>query len=541
MIRASRISRHIAFKLNTKLDKYSVCRDAVVKDTEFDLCVIGGGSGGISCANKSYELGLKVVVLDFVSPSAHGSTWGVGGTCLNVGCIPKKLYHQAAILEQNLDLYKSYGFEVEKRSLNWNTLTANIQQYVKMSSFEIKSEMVNNNIKYLNCLGLMKDPHHIYYTPDLEQAEFIQRNNIVKDPERVGIIKSKFTVVAVGGRPVVLSEEEVPGARHMITSDDIFNLKKPPGKTLILGGGYIAIECGGFLQKLGNPTSLLVRSEILRGFDRGVVGYLRNHLVNSGLDVREGARLNSIEEDKDGGFSVVIEDTKTGEHSTEHFDTVVSAVSRRPATSLMNLERVGVKLSKDSKKIIGGFHKQREQTSVDSVFAIGDVLEDTPELTPVAIKMGMRLSHKIKDLVEGKPAKEDPVFIDFYPTTIFSYPEYSMCGMSEEAAKKEFGEESVRVFHLLATPLEFRIVEENTMKSYYKVVCRAGDGLVLGMHYLGVNAGEIMQGFYIAMRKGVTIEDLKESIGIHPTAAEQFVYTTMEKLDDEEITEEGSC
>lgn len=505
---ASAIRRSISF--TGTIDRYAACKDKKITDKLYDVAVIGGGSGGISCANQAAKLGLDVAIFDFVDPSPHGSHWGLGGTCVNVGCIPKKLFHHAAYLREQLMMAQDYGFKFDgaKVPFDWKSLTSNVQSHILRSNYELNLGLADNNVNYINCLASLSNANEIVYSPDKDQIEHFTQTQTIKDTEKAGKLKAKYIVVAVGGRPKVLTEDEMPGAQYVITSDDIFNMKTEPGKTLMLGAGYIAIECGTFLHLLGYPTTIIARSTMLRAFDSEVVNYLRQSMQKMDFDLREGTMLKTIKKTADGRLEAEIASSSTKEVlSREVFDTIAAAITRYPVTQLLNLKQVGVDSHTDSRKILGGSNGEPDLTTVDTIYAIGDVLEGAPELTPTAIKNGVAVANKIFKKLNGqKITAKDSVNFTCYPTTVFSYPEYSTVGLSEADAIKKFGKDKVNVYHLQSTPLEEELIsrtfpkdDENELKikSYFKVVSLAESEEILGLHYLGLHAGEVMQGFAV--------------------------------------------
>lgn len=492
------------------VDRYKRCADRSLTDGVFDVAVVGGGSGGISCANQAAMLGLRVAVFDYVEPSPHGSHWGLGGTCVNVGCIPKKLFHQAAFLREQLAMAEDYGFKLEGHRVpfDWKSLTSNVQSHIMKSNYEMNIGLAQNGIEYVNCMATLGGPNEIVFSPDKEQIVHFAENQKIKDEGKAARLKAKYIVISVGGRPKILTEEEMPGAQHVITSDDIFNMKKEPGKTLMLGAGYIAVECGTFLHLLGYPTTIIARSTMLRAFDAGVVEYLRRHMHKAGFDLREGTMLNSIKKTADGRLEAEIINSLTRQvTSREVFDTVVAAITRYPLTKHLNLSNLGIVTHSQSRKIVGGNQGEPDLTAVPSIYAIGDVLEGAPELTPTAIKSGVSVAKKIaKKLQSELVTKFDSVNFTCYPTTVFSYPELSTVGLSESEAIAKHGKDRVSVYHLQSTPLEEELVSrpfpndadsEMKIKSYFKIVSLTDTDQIIGLHYLGLHAGEVMQGFAV--------------------------------------------
>ena len=262
---------------------------------------MGGGSGGISCALAASKKGLSVIVFDYVEPSAQKSSWGLGGTCLNVGCIPKKLMHSAALQIEAIHQMEAFGIEGEYRGVSWERLRDNIQNYIKGMNFGYKGSL-NQECTYANqmvrFLGREEESGRI-------RLEYSGSKEGLEVEEKKGEVTADYVVVAVGGRPNYLKEDICQNARqYAITSDDLFSLDKPPGKTLVVGGGYIAVESAGLLAGLGFQVDIMTRSLFLRSFDRQVVGYILDSLSGSQVEVMAGYLPYQIDKQTDGGLLV---------------------------------------------------------------------------------------------------------------------------------------------------------------------------------------------------------------------------------------------
>ncbi|XP_003377568.1 thioredoxin reductase 1, cytoplasmic [Trichinella spiralis] len=430
---------------------------------QFDLVVIGGGSGGLACAKEAATFGKKVAILDYVKPSVHGTSWGLGGTCVNVGCIPKKLMHESALIGQAIRDAKSFGWDVAAES----KVSVNVQKHIRSLNWGYRVQMNQNSVTYLNAYGSFVDANTI--------------KAVDKANKEVRIITSKDIVIATGLRP---KYPEIEGAEEGISSDDIFSLPRPPSKTLVVGGN-VGLECAGFLSGLGYPVTLMVRSIPLRGFDQ-----------------------------------VEWED-EVGKSNSDLFDTVLWAIGREPRLSDLNLDAVGVKCDSKSGRILVN---EKDQTTVSNIYAIGDIQHGRAELTPVAIKAGKLLARRLYS------DSQLLMNYDNIPTTVFTPVEYSCVGLSEELAVEKFGANEIEVYHASFKPLEFIPPQRVRERCYLKVICTQTEPQhVLGLHYIGPNAGEIMQGFSVSLRCKLTIPELLNSIGIHPTCAEEFVKLNITK------------
>jgi thioredoxin/glutathione reductase (selenoprotein) len=472
-----------------------------ILDYDYDLVVIGGGSGGLACSMEAAKFGKKVCVLDYVKPSPQGTTWGIGGTCVNVGCIPKKLMHQSSIIGEILHKDAGvYGWNVSNSKFEWTHLVDSINNYVKSLNFKYKVDLRDKKVKYENFLGSFVDKHTI------------ELSNPKKGTK---ILKAKHIVISVGGRPKQLT---CPGGELAITSDDIFWRKTPPGKTLVVGASYVALECAGFLRGMGYDVTVMVRSILLRGFDQDIANKIGEFMEEeSKISFIRGCVPLSITK-LDGGKLQVKWKGSDGLVQEGVFDTVLNATGRYPDVEKLQLENAGVLLNDRTGKIL----VNQEQTSTPNIFALGDVI-DAPELTPVAIKAGRLLARRLY--------AQDNIYMDYEKicTAVFTPLEYGCCGLSEEASIEKLGAENVEVYHQNFAPLEWSLSHERIAaeKCYCKVVCdKSHNQHVVGFHYLGPNAGEVTQAIGLAMKLGFTYDEISSLVGIHPTTAE--VFTTLE-------------
>ncbi|XP_074863880.1 thioredoxin reductase 1, cytoplasmic [Carettochelys insculpta] len=492
--------------------------DHVQDSYDYDLIVIGGGSGGLAASKEAASYGKKVLVLDYVMPTPLGTKWGLGGTCVNVGCIPKKLMHQAALLGQALQDSRKFGWQFEEKvKHSWGTMTEAVQNYIGSLNWGYRVSLREKKVTYENAYGEFVGLHTIKAT-----------NN--KGKEKL-YTAEKF-LIATGERPRYLG---IPGDKeYCISSDDLFSLPYCPGKTLVVGASYVALECAGFLAGLGLDVTVMVRSILLRGFDQEMANKIGEHMEEHGVKFIKQfvpIKVEQIEKGTPGKLKVIAQSTDGREMIEGEYNTVLLAVGRDACTRTIGLEKVGVKINERSGKIPVS---DEEQTNVPYIYAIGDVLEGKLELTPVAIQAGKLLARR---LYAGAALKCDYVNV---PTTVFTPLEYGACGFSEEAALEKFGEENIEVYHSYFWPLEWTVPSRDNNKCYAKIICNIQDNeRVIGFHVLGPNAGEVTQGFSAAIKCGLTKEQLDNTIGIHPVCAEIFTTLSVTKRSGGNILQSG--
>src|SRR3990167_4739666 len=349
----------------------------------WDLFVIGAGSGGLSAAKGAVDLGAKVAIADYVKPSVQGTTWGIGGTCVNVGCIPKKLLHFAALSGGLKRDMAEAGWEIDPNAKhNWGKMMQNVNNHVKSLNWGYRQMLRGSGIKHFSMLAKLIDAH----TVELDDG----KGKIIQET-------ADKIVIAVGGRPTYL---DVPGSReYCISSDDLFWLQEPTKKTLMIGAGYIAMECAGFLHALGNETSLMVRSTPLRNFDQDMVKRVVQAMTDEGIKFIQNSTPTRFEKSPENEQQVRVFWNQDGLEQFEDYDTVMQAIGRYADTKLLNLDAVGVQ-HKEGKIIV-----KDNQTTVDNIYAIGDVCYGSPELTPVAIREAELL---LARLYQGSTESLDP-------------------------------------------------------------------------------------------------------------------------------------
>ena len=441
---------------------------------DFDLYVIGAGSGGVRAARFAAGFGAKVAVAE----SRY-----LGGTCVNVGCVPKKLLVYGAHFSEEFEQASGFGWSLGEANFDWATLIANKDREINRLNGIYRNLLVNSGVTLHEGHAKIVDPHTVEVNGERHSAKNI--------------------LIATGGWPQI---PQIPGHEHAISSNQAFFLKALPKRVLVVGGGYIAVEFAGIFHGLGAETSLLYRGDLfLRGFDGAVRKHLQEELSKRGMDLQFNADIERIDKQADGSLNVTLKDGRT-----LHTDCVFYATGRRPMLDNLGLENTAVKL--DDK----GFVEVNElyQTAEPSVLAIGDVIGRV-QLTPVALAEGMAVARRL-----FKPEQYRAVDYRMIPTAVFSLPNIGTVGLTEEQAR-EAGHE-VQIFESRFRPMKLTLTDcqERTLM---KLVVDARTDKVLGCHMVGPDAGEIVQGLAIALKAGATKRDFDETIGVHPTAAEEFV------------------
>jgi len=402
------------------------------------------------------------------------------------------------------------GWKTDKKKPehDWEEMINRINDYIRSLNFGYRKTLMADNVDYYNKLASMKSKHEIELKGKDGSIEIVTADNIL---------------IATGGRPSFPTD--IPNIKEVaISSDDIFWMRKRPGKTLVVGASYIGLECAGFLHGLGIDVTVMVRSIFLRGFDQQLANKIGDHMEKIGIKIIRTSVPTKVTKKDEGDWKTVeyktIAEDKSETINSEDFETILIAVGRSADTHLINLKEVGVKTAKNGKIIAG----EDDRTSVDNIYAIGDVVEGRLELTPTAIMAGkllaLRLFAKSTILTNYR----------YVPTTVFTPLEYGCCGYSEEAAIEKFGADNIVCYGSQFKPLEWEVNEHKSDDCYAKLVVHKNHpdmpNKIIGFHFLGPEAGEVTQGFAVAVKKGITKEDMDLSVGIHPTRAEEFTILT---------------
>ena len=455
---------------------------------DFDLFVIGGGSGGVRAARMAAQRGARVALAEVLG------TDGLGGTCVNVGCIPKKLYSYAAHYGEAFEESHGFGWEGEKPLLNWGTLKANRAREISRLNGVYSNLLSGSGVTVLNGFARLDGEHAITLaTLHADGSPGHQH------------FTAKNILLATGATPFV---PHFQGREHVITSNEIFDLEPFPKRLLVVGGGYIACEFASIFNGLGSTVTQLYRGEqVLRGFDDEIRHFVAQEMVKSGVDLRLNAGVVDLQKTADGlrveceGGSVVMA------------DAVLYATGRVPNVNGLGLDTLGVVQGPLGEVVVNAQY----QTNVPHIYAVGD-LTSRVQLTPVALGEAMVVVDQLFGPAAGKAARD--MSYEFIPTAVFTHPNIGTVGYSEEKAREKFG--AITVFRS-----EFRALRHtlsgSSERALMKLIVDTASDRVVGLHMVGPDAGEIVQGFAVAMKAGATKAVFDSTIGIHPTAAEEFV------------------
>ncbi|HVR20390.1 MAG TPA: glutathione-disulfide reductase [Polyangiaceae bacterium] len=441
---------------------------------ELDFLVIGGGSGGLAAARRAAQHGARTALVE---------GGALGGTCVNVGCVPKKLSWHAAGIAELLHDAGDWGFDLEVRGFDWGRFRRARDAYVERLRGIYAKNLAGDGVERVD-----------------GWARFVDARTVDVGGRR---LTAPHVLVATGGRPRVL---DVPGVELGITSDGFFELERLPKRVVIVGGGYVAVELGGVFLAFGSEVTFAERGpELLRRFDPMLGGSLGEEMTKAGATILKGFEVERVER---VGDDLVL---AARDGRTARGDLLLWAVGRVPATRGFGLEELGVVLDAHGHVEVDTF----QNTSVPGVYAIGDVT-GLAELTPVAIAAGRHLADR---LFGGKPdARLD---YDDIPSVVFSHPPIGIVGLSEPDARKRFGN-AVKVYETRFTSLYHGVTRRKTA-TRMKLVVTGPEERVVGIHVIGLGADELIQGFAVALKIGATKADLDRTVAIHPTAAEELV------------------
>lgn len=443
------------------------------QDFDYDFLVIGGGSGGVRASRVAAGLGARVAVVEAAQ---------LGGTCVNVGCIPKKLLSHAAHFSQLAEEARGFGWQLEQPRFDWPTLIANKDREIERLNGVYGRMLAGAGVTVIHGRAALSGPHSVLVNGQTLRARHI--------------------LIATGGTP---SLPDIAGVEHAISSNEAFHLPQLPRRVVVVGGGYIAVEFASIFNGLGAETTLLHRrQQLLRGFDADLGLHLGQEMAQLGVNFRWEDEIQAIDKQADGLHLQL----KSGEQLV--VDCVMYATGRVPLIEGLGLEAAGVKVNDQGAIEVD----QHFCSNVPSIHAVGDVV-DRMALTPVALAEGSVVAHRLF----GQGDKSAPDY-ELVPTAVFSHPQVGTVGLSEEAARVRFG--AVQVFQSSFRPLTNRMGAEPE-NVFLKLIVSKADQRVRGVHMVGEGAGELMQGFAVALQCGATKQQFDSTIGIHPTVAEELV------------------
>ncbi|KAK0407092.1 hypothetical protein QR680_018990 [Steinernema hermaphroditum] len=445
---------------------------------EFDYLVIGGGSGGIASARRAREFGVSVGLVE-------GKR--LGGTCVNVGCVPKKVMYNCAMHADFIRDHADYGFDVTFNKFDFTKIKQSRDAYIRRLNGIYESNLNGSKVdlirgfaKFCDSDGTIEVNGHKY--------------------------RGRHTLIAVGGRPTI---PDIPGAEYGIDSDGFFDLEDLPKKTVVVGAGYIAVELAGVLGNLGSETHLLIRKDkVLRTFDQTLSESLTDAIEKGPVHLHKKTQIKTVEKQKDGSLKLTLDNGET----LEDVNTLIWAIGREPLTAELNLDLVGVKSDKEGNIVVDDF----QQTSKDGILAVGDACGKYL-LTPVAIAAGRRLAHR---LFNGE--SENRLKYENIATVVFSHPPLGTVGLTEAEAVEKYGADHITIYQSKFNPM-YHAVTEHKQPCVMKLVCAGDDEKVVGVHILGQGSDEILQGFAVAVSMGATKKQFDETVAIHPTSAEELV------------------
>ena len=443
----------------------------------YDYIAIGGGSGGIASVNRAASYGKKCALIE---------AGDLGGTCVNVGCVPKKVMWYSAQIADAIQKYGSdYGFNSELKSFDWKKLVENRQAYIQRIHASYQSGLSKNQVDVIHGFATFVDHKTIEVNGETFTADHI--------------------LIATGTQP---SRPNIEGAEHGIDSNGFFELQELPKRTAIIGSGYIAVELAGVLNSLGSNVQLFIRKHLpLRSLDKFLGETLLESMRSDHIQVHTQATPVKVSKLEDQSLLLQLED------GTQHIiDCLIWAVGREPNTKALKLERTHIQLDDSGYIQVDQF----QNTSQSGLYAVGDIIGKA-ELTPVAVAAGRKLSER---LFNGK--SEEYLNYENIPTVVFSHPPIGTVGLTEEQAIAQFGQDQIKVYSSSFTSM-YTAVTQHRQVSKMKLICAGTEEKIIGIHGIGYGMDEILQGFAVALKMGATKKDFDDTVAIHPTSAEEFV------------------
>ncbi|WP_109853656.1 glutathione-disulfide reductase [Aggregatibacter kilianii] len=449
----------------------------------YDYIAIGGGSGGIASVNRAANYGKKCAIIE----AKH-----LGGTCVNVGCVPKKVMFYGAQIAEAINHYApDYGFDVDVKKFDFAKLVESRQAYISRIHTSYDNVLAKNNVDVIRGF-----------------AKFVNKNTleVTFADGTTEQVTADHILIATGGRPSIPA---VQGAEYGIDSNGVFALTELPKRAAVVGAGYIAVELAGVLNSLGVETHLFVRKHApLRNFDPMMAETLIESMQQDGITLHTHAIPKEVVKNEDGSVTINLEDGRE-----QRVDCLIWAIGREPATDKINLQAVGVETNER------GFIKvdKYQNTNVPGIYAVGDIIEGGIELTPVAVAAGRRLSER---LFNNK--LNEHLDYRLVPSVVFSHPPIGTVGLTEPQAIAQYGAENVKVYKSSFTSM-YTAVTQHRQACRMKLVCVGKEEKIVGLHGIGFGVDEMIQGFAVAIKMGATKADFDNTVAIHPTGSEEFV------------------
>lgn len=454
----------------------------------YNYLVIGGGSGGVASSRRAAQYGAKVLVVE---------AGKIGGTCVNVGCVPKKVMWYASDVAGKIAQAREYGFDVDPaqaKTFNWEYFKPKRDAYVHRLNGIYERNLAKEGVDLV--YGHARFNKH-------GQVEVVKQ-----DGGQTEVFTADKILIATGGTPI---KPDIPGYELGIDSDGFFRLEHQPKKVAIVGAGYIGIEFAGFFHGLNTETHLIIRGEtVLRKFDESIQHTITDHYVDIGINVHKKSNVTNVTRDPATTKLKVELDNGT---VLEDVDELIWTVGRKSLIGIAP-ENIGLKLNDRGQVVVDEY----QNTNVDNVYSLGDVVGKV-ELTPVAIAAGRKLSNRLFGPPEFKNQKQDYTNV---PSVVFSHPEAGSIGLTEKEAVDQYGSDNIRIYRSKFTPMYYAMLTEKSPVSY-KLICQGPDEKVVGLHIVGDSSAEILQGFGVAIKMGATKADFDSVVAIHPTSAEELV------------------
>ncbi|OJD33555.1 glutathione reductase [Diplodia corticola] len=457
---------------------------------EVDYLVIGGGSGGLASGRRASAMyGAKTLAVE---------SKRLGGTCVNVGCVPKKVTWNAAALSASFKDARAYGFKYDNLSFDWNTMKTKRDAYVKRLNGIYERNLGNDKVEYVHGFASFQDKNTV---------------EIALDDGGKQVVKAKHILIAVGGHPTL---PDIPGKELCIDSDGFFDIEHQPKKVVTVGAGYIGVELSGMFNALGTETHFFIRGDkVLRSFDPIIQDTITQEYERQGMNIHKKSSITKVEDAGNGKKRVYYNEGDSKDQVIDDVDHVLFAIGRAPEIEKLGIDKLpGLKQNEKSHIVVDKY----QNTSVENVYALGDVCDQGFELTPVAIAAGRRLSDRI---FGGK--NDAHLEYENIPSVVFAHPEVGAIGLTEPEARAKYGD-AVKVYKTSFTAMFYAMMEpEHKGPTAYKLIVEGPTERVVGLHILGEGSAEMLQGFGVAIRMGATKADFDRCVAIHPTSAEELV------------------